>query len=122
METVSPEIQDLSIKSLESTFNKLSNAYKSMTEKGSNTTLVKKRRNAVKIDLESLKDAWNEGDFSYSYNEESILTSKVVLQSLLPSIEKQIEKAKEGSSQKTLNERRLTALKLAIESLENRLK
>ena len=55
METVSQEIQDLSIKSLESTFNKLSNAYKSMTEKGSNTSLVKKRRNAVKIGLDSLK-------------------------------------------------------------------
>jgi hypothetical protein len=120
METVSQEIQDLSIKSLESTFNKLSNAYKSMTEKGSNTSLVKKRRNAVKIGLDSLKDAWSEGDFSY--DEESILTSKGVLQSLLPSIEKQIAKAKEGSSQKTLNERRLTALKLAIQSLENRLK
>ena len=37
-----------------------------------------------------------EGDFSY--DEESILTSKGVLQSLLPSIEKQIAKAKEGSS------------------------
>ncbi len=120
METVSQEIQDLSIKSLESTFNKLSNAYKSMTAKGSNTNLVKKRRNAVKIGLDSLKDAWSEGDFSY--DEESILTSKGVLQSLLPSIEKQIAKAKEGSSQKTLNERRLTALKLAIQSLENRLK
>ena len=117
METVSQEIQDLSIKSLESTFNKLSNAYKSMTAKGSNTSLVKKRRNAVKIGLDSLKDAWSEGDFSY--DEESILTSKGVLQSLLPSIEKQIAKAKEGSSQKTLNERRLTALKLAIQSLEN---
>jgi hypothetical protein len=120
METVSQEIQDLSIKSFESTFNKLSNAYKSMTEKGSNTSLVKKRRNAVKIGLDSLKDVWSEGDFSY--DEESILTSKGVLQSLLPSIEKQIAKAKEGSSQKTLNERRLTALKLAIQSLENRLK
>ncbi|OZS79557.1 hypothetical protein CF394_00300, partial [Tetzosporium hominis] len=51
MNTVSQEIQDLSIKSLESTFNKLTNAYKSTTEKGSNTTLVKKRLNAVKIGL-----------------------------------------------------------------------
>ncbi|PAK40471.1 hypothetical protein CHH87_11255, partial [Bacillus licheniformis] len=34
MNTVSQEIQDLSIKSLESTFNKLTNAYKSTTEKG----------------------------------------------------------------------------------------
>ncbi|NLY80962.1 MAG: hypothetical protein GX072_14060 [Lysinibacillus sp.] len=44
--TVSKEIQGLSIKSLESTFNKLSNAYTSMKEKGSKTTLVEKRLNA----------------------------------------------------------------------------
>ena len=119
MKTVSQEIQDLSIKSLESTFNKLSNAYKSMTEKGSNTTLVKKRQNAVKIGLESLKGTWNGEDFSY--DEEIILTTKEVLQGVIPSVEKQIAKAKEGSSQKTLNEHRLTALKLAIQSLENRL-
>jgi len=49
------------------------------------------------------------------------LTSKEVLQGIIPSIEKQIVKAKGGSSQKILNERRLTALKLAIESLEYRL-
>ncbi len=65
MKTPSQEAQDLSIKSLESTFNKLSNAYKNMTEKGSNTTLVKKRRNAVKIGLESLKGTWGGEDFPY---------------------------------------------------------
>ncbi|WP_213531720.1 hypothetical protein [Paenibacillus sp. J45TS6] len=119
MNTVSQEIQDLSIKSLESTMNKLTNACKTMTEKGSSTTLVKKRLNAVKIGLESLKGTWNGEDFNYS--EEIILTSIEVLQGILPSIEKQIAKATEGSSQKTLNERRLTALLLAIESLENRL-
>ena len=119
MESVSQKIQDLSIKSLESTFSKLHNSYKSMTAKGSNTSLVKKRLNAVKIGLESLKNVWNEGEFSY--DDESILTSKGILQSLLPSIEKQIAKAKEGSSQKTLNERRIVALKLAIQSLDNRL-
>jgi|SRR5699024_7771009 len=120
METVNEETQDFSLESLESTFNKLSNAYKSMTEKGSNTTLVKKRRNAVKIGLESFKNTWNGKKFSH--DEETALTSKDVLQGMIPSIEKQIAKAKEGSSQKTLNERRLTALKLAIESLEDRFK
>ncbi|RUL47382.1 hypothetical protein [Lysinibacillus antri] len=120
MKIVSKEIQDMSIKSLESTFNKLSTAYKSMTEKGLNTTLVKKRRNAVKLGLESLNAFWNGGEFFY--DKEIILTSKDILQSVMPSIEKQIAKAKGGSAQKTLNERRLIALKLAIESLENRLK
>lgn len=119
MRTVSQEIQALSITSLESTLSKLSNAYKNMSEKRSNTTLVKKRRDAVKTGLESLKDAWN-GEV-FSYDEEIISTSKDILQGLIPSIEKQIAKAKNGSSQKTLNERRLTALKLAIESLEDRL-
>lgn len=91
-----------------------------MTEKGSNTTLVQKRRNSVKIGLESLKNTWNGVDFSY--DKESILTDRDILQGILPSIEKQIAKAKEDSSQKTLNERRLTALKLAIASLESRFK
>ncbi|MCG7343967.1 hypothetical protein MHZ92_07475 [Sporosarcina sp. ACRSL] len=119
MKTISQEIKEMSIESLESTLNKLSNSYNSMTEKGSNTTLVQKRRDAVKIGLDSLKATWNEEDFNYE--EESIVVSKKVLQSVLPSIEKQIAKAKEGSPQKTINERRLTALKLSIESLENRL-
>lgn len=119
MKTVSEEIQRLSIQSLESTFNKLSHAYDSMIEKGANTTLVRKRRDAVKVGLDSLNATWNGADFSY--DKENVLSSVEVLQSLIPSIEKQIAKAKEGSSQKTLNERRLTALKLAIESLTNRL-
>lgn len=117
---VNQETQDLSIKSLESTFNKLSNAYRSMTEKSSNTTLVQKRKNAVQIGLASLQNNWNGKEFSY--DEEATLTSKEVLQSLIPSIVKPIAKAKEGSPQKTLNERRIMALKLAIESLETRLK
>ncbi|ATP41921.1 hypothetical protein CSE16_18885 [Solibacillus sp. R5-41] len=119
MKTVSQETQKLSINSLESTLNKLSNAFKSMTEKGSNTTLVKKRRDAIKVGLKSLIEVWDGGDFPY--DEEIILTSKDVLQSIIPSIEKQLAKAKEGSAQKTLNERRLIAIKLAIKSLENRL-
>ncbi|GGJ44811.1 hypothetical protein [Virgibacillus salexigens] len=120
MVVASIEIQDLSIKSLDSTLNKLSTAYKSMTEKVSNISLVKKRRNAVKIGLESFKDDWK-GE-AFFYDEEIILPPKDTLQGFIASIEKQIAKAKEGSSQKTINERRLTALKLATESLENRLK
>ncbi|MCG3418237.1 hypothetical protein [Oceanobacillus jordanicus] len=120
MANVSQDIQDMSITSLESTFKKLSNAYKSMTEKGSNTTVVKKRRDAVKVGLESLKGTWY-GEV-FIYDKEVIITSKEILERVMPSIEKQIANAKEGSSQKTINERRITALKLAIDSLENRLK
>ncbi|PIC58009.1 hypothetical protein CSV80_06820 [Sporosarcina sp. P12(2017)] len=119
MKTVSQEVRELSIKSLDSTFTKLSNAYTSMTEKGSNTTLVKKRRDAVKVGLESLQDVWY--DRNFVCDKEAIVQSKDILQSIIPSIEKQLAKAKDGSPQKTVNERRVTALKLAIKSLENRL-
>ena len=61
MKTVSKEIQDLSIKSLEVNFNKLSNAFKSMT-KGSNTTIVK-RQNAVRIGIEASKGILRMGRF-----------------------------------------------------------
>lgn len=119
VQTVSQDIQEMSITSLKSTLNKLSNAYETMVEKGSNTTLVTKRRDAVKVGLASLEGVWQGQEFSY--DNEKILTSIEVLQSLIPSIEKQIMKAKKGSPQKTLNERRLTALKLAIQSLNDRL-
>lgn len=119
MENVNEEVRDISIKSLESTYSKLLNAYQSMTDKGSNTSLVEKRRDAVKLSLDSLKNAWDGVEFTYTKKE--ILKSREVLQGLMPSIEKQIAKAKDGSPQKTLNERRLIALKLAAESLENRI-
>ncbi|CAD2073519.1 hypothetical protein GCM10007275_03200 [Jeotgalicoccus coquinae] len=45
MENIDQKAKEESIKSLESTYRKLSNAYMSMSEKGSNTTLVEKRRN-----------------------------------------------------------------------------
>lgn len=119
METVSREVQDLSIQSLESTLRKLSNACKSVAEKGSSTALVQKRRDAVEIGLESLKSAWN-GD-SFCYDEKATLDSKEILLNIIPSIERQIAKAREGSPQKTVNERRITALRLAIKALEDRL-
>ncbi|MEK4283885.1 MULTISPECIES: hypothetical protein [Ureibacillus] len=119
MNTINKETKVLSIQSLESTLLKLTNALNSMKEKGSNTTLVEKRMNAVKVGLKSLKNDWN-GEV-FSYDEEIIYSAKEALLNIIPSIEKQIAKAKEGSSQKTLNERRLTAMKLAIQSLENRL-
>ncbi|RXZ01481.1 hypothetical protein [Fictibacillus sp. S7] len=117
MKTVSKEIQTLSIKSLQSTLRKLENAYKSMTENNSNTTLVEKRRDAVKVGFDCLENAWHGTKFLY--DEGTILSAKQILQDLLPSIQKQYEKAKEGSAQKTIIERRIRAIDLAIEALED---
>lgn len=117
MKSVPQETKDFSIKSLASTFSKLSNAFDTMTEKGANTTLVKKRKTAVKVGLDGLKWTWYGEDFPY--DKEVIVSSRKVLQDLMPSIEKQVLKAKEGSPQKTLNERRFLAFQLAIETLES---
>jgi hypothetical protein len=119
MKPVSLEIQNLSIASLQSTYTKLFNAYHSTVAKGSSTTLIEKRLHAVKLGLESIQALWRGEPFDY--NKAAILSSKQVLEHIIPSIEQQLARAKAGSPQKTLNERRLTALQLAIESLDDRL-
>ncbi|WP_322907066.1 hypothetical protein [Paenibacillus campi] len=119
MKPVSEEIQYMSIVSLESTYTKLLHAHQSTVAKGSSTTRIAKRLRAVKIGLDSVKEMWRGERFEY--DEAGILASKQMLKSILPSIEQQIAKAKQGSPQKTLNEHRLTALQLAIESLKSRL-
>lgn len=116
---ISSADQEASLDSLESTYRKLSNAYESMEGKGANTTLVKKRRDAIKAAIDSLRSDWYGNAFSY--DRDVIATSQQTLEDILPSIHKQLVKAKDGSPQLTLNERRLTALNLAIESLKNRL-
>lgn len=111
--------QEASLNSLESTYRKLSNAYESMEVKGANTTLVKKRRDAIKTAIDSLRSDWYGTGFSYE--RDVIATSQLTLEDILPSIHKQLGNSEVGSSQHTLNDRRLTALNLAIESLKNRL-
>lgn len=120
MSSIDQVTRDLTIQSLESTIHKLSAAYKTMKDKGTHTGLVEKRRDAVKIGLESLKDDWKGNGFSY--DEEAIAAAQTVLKSLIPSIEKQLAKAKKGSPQRTVNDRRLVALELAIASLGERLR
>ena len=119
MRTVSKETQDISIASLESTLHKLSKAADSVMRKSGNTQVIAKRRDAIQIGLESLTGMWRNETFSYG--EETLIYAKEVLQEILASVEKHVMKAKEGSAQKTLNERRYLALSLAIASLEERL-
>lgn len=119
MRPVSEDIQQLTLKSLRSTLSKLSKAEVGMTEKGSNTTLVRKRREAVRIGLESLLGIWANGAFDYEAD--LIRDARATLLSAIPSLESQIAKAKPGSPQKTVNERRITAFRVALDSLEDRL-
>lgn len=119
MNNIDSELKKNSIKSLDSTLKKLEKAYIKMNDEGKNITVVRKRRNSIKIGLDSLQNDWEDHDFNYS--KEDIVLAIEVLYSLKPSIQKQIDKVDGFSSQKTLNEKRLNAINLSIKSLEKRM-
>ncbi|MGE6310588.1 MULTISPECIES: hypothetical protein [Bacillus cereus group] len=116
MENVSNVDKLESIKSLQSTINKLKNALSQMTQKGANTTLVKKRLKAVCIGLAVLETVWNQG--THHYTQEDLAEARHVLTGLLPSIKNFYDKSKAGSPQRTLLERRIKALEQAIQAID----
>jgi hypothetical protein len=117
METVSSVDKLESIKSFQSTIRKLENALSQMTQKGANTTLVKKRLKAVYIGLAILENVWNQK--SHPYTQEDLAEARNVLTGLFPSIENMYAKSKAGSPQRTLLERRIKSLKLAVQAIDD---
>ncbi|MDX8367166.1 hypothetical protein [Cytobacillus sp. IB215665] len=117
MENVSNIDKLESIKSLQSTINKLENALSQMTLKGANTTLVKKRLRAVCIGLALLENVWYQRP--HHYTQIDLVEANDVLASLFPSIKNSYAKSKAGSPQRTLLERRIKALELAVQAIEN---
>ena len=105
-----------SIKSLQSTISKLENALSQMTNNGVNTTLVKKRLKAVYIGLAMLENVWNQSP--HHYTQEDLAEARNVITGLFPSIENSYAKSKTGSPQRTLLERRIKALKLAVQAID----
>ncbi|HDR7612260.1 TPA: hypothetical protein QCX47_003907 [Bacillus mycoides] len=116
MENVSNVDKLESIKSLQSTINKLENALSQMTQKGANTTLVKKRLKAVCIGLAMLENVWNQR--THHYTLEELAEARNVITGLLPSIKNFYDKSKTGSPQRTLLERRIKALEQAIQAID----
>ena len=105
------------IKSFQSTIRKLENSLDTMTKKGANTTLVKKRLKANYIGLAILENVWNQRP--HQYTQEDLVGARNVLTGLLPSIENSYAKLKAGSSpQRTLLERRIKALELAVQAID----
>ncbi|MCA1040043.1 hypothetical protein LCM00_11080 [Bacillus infantis] len=117
MEKVSFEDQLEAIKSFQSTIRKLEKALAQMTEKGANTNLVKKRFKAACIGLDTLEYIWNQKPHHYS--SEELTEARQVLIGLFPSIENTYDKLKAGSPQRTLLDRRLKALELAVEAIDD---
>ncbi|MDP5274627.1 hypothetical protein [Chengkuizengella axinellae] len=117
MEKVSNIDKLESIKSLQSTISKLENALSQMIQKGANTTLVKKRLRAVRIGLAILENVWDKKP--HHYTQIDIVKARDVLEGLFPSIENSYARSKVGSPQRTLLERRIKALELAVQAIEN---
>lgn len=105
------------IKSFQSTIRKLENSLNTMTKKGANTTLVKKRLKASYIGLAILENAWNQRLHQYTSND--LVEARNVLTGLFPSIVNSYAKLKPGSSpQRTLLERRIKSLELAVQGID----
>lgn len=117
MEIVSDVEKLESIKSLQSTIHKLENSLSQMIQKGSNTTLVKKRLKAIYIGLAALENIWNQK--THLYTQEDLVEARNVLTGLFPSIENAYTKSKTGSPQRTLLERRMKALELAVQAIDD---
>lgn len=84
--------------------------------KGSSTTLAERRYKACCIGLAVLEYVWNQKP--HSYTREDLAEARKVLNGLMPSLENAYAKLKEGSPQRTLLERRVKALELAVEVVE----
>jgi hypothetical protein len=106
-----------SIKSFQSTIRKLEKTLATMTQKGANTTLVKKRLKASYIGVDMLENVWNQKPHHYTL--EDLAEARNVLAGLIPSIENSYAKLKAGSPQRTLLERRIKALELAVQAIDD---
>lgn len=106
-----------SIISFQSTISKSENALAQMTQKGANTTLIKKRLKAFYIGLAMLENIWDQKP--HDYTREELAEAHNVLAGLLPSIQKIFAKVKEGSPQKTLLKRRIKSLELAVQAIDD---
>ncbi len=117
MELVSDVDKLESIKSIQSTIRKLENGLATMTQKDANTTLIKNRLKASYIGLAMLENAWNQK--AHDYSQEDLAEARIVLTGLYPSIENSFAKLKAGSPQRTLLERRIKALELAVQAIDD---
>lgn len=116
MEDVSNADKWASIKSFQSTISKSENALAQMTQNGSNTTLVERRLKALYIGLAMLENVWKQRP--HHYTQADLADARKVLTGLLPSIKNSYAKSQAGSPQKTLLERRLKALELAAQAID----
>jgi len=117
MENVSSVNKLESIKALQSAISKSEKALAQMTQKGANITLLKKRLKAQHIGLAMLENVWQQSP--HLYTPEDLAEARQVLTGLLPAIEAIYARSKAGSPQSTLLARRIKALELAVQAIDD---
>ncbi|WP_438433111.1 hypothetical protein [Gorillibacterium sp. sgz500922] len=117
MEEVSDSVRLESTKSLQSAIRKSENALEQMTQKAANVTLLRHRLQALSVGLALLESVWQ--NQPHSCSREEIAEARRVLAGLLPSLERSYAKLKAGSPQRTLLERRMKALELAVQAMDD---
>lgn len=120
MENVSSVEKLESIRSLRSTINKSENALAKMSQEGANTTLIKKRLKAHRVGMAMLENVLNQKP--HDYIREDMTEARSVLVGLFPLLQKNYTKSKVGSPQRTLLERRIKALELAVQAIDDHIK
>ena len=115
---MSDEIEQ-SRESIRSTIRKLETAEQTMTAKSAGTTLLRRRLDALLTALAAL-DGFPE-DLAADYSSDRLKAAEAVLTGLIPSLERQLGKARPGSPQATLIRRRITALTRALEIIAERI-
>lgn len=113
MEGRSESVRVESLESLRSSIAKTRKGLASMQKKGANTTLARRRLEAMSIGLAVL-----ESGTTGSYSPEALSEARDVLAALIPSIEALCERSNRGSPQKTLLERRIMSLEQAVQSID----
>ena len=117
VQDASPASRLQSAEALASSIRKSEAALAQMRRKGANTTLVSRRLRALTTGLAALEQAWH--GRSHPYTPADLAEARDVLTGLLPSVERIYARSREGSPQRTLLERRITALRLAVQALDD---
>lgn len=116
MDAPSLHEQKQSLESIRSAIRKMEKALAQMARKSSNTTLIEKRLKALTTGLHVLEHIWN--GQPHRYTREELVEARQVLEGLFPSIERIFAKPETAGPQKTLLERRLKALRWAVQAMD----
>lgn len=116
MDGISESERMKSLSSLRSSIAKTTKGLASMEKKGANTTLAKKRLEALSIGLAILEHIWV--GTPQQYSPETLSKAREVLSGLIPSVQAIHERSQTGSAQKTLLERRIRSLEQAVQKID----